>query len=78
MVVRDQRAPVLGRVCMQLTAVDLSHIPDAKAGDKAWILGGPASCAVRDWELAAWQDSITYEVFCCLGGLNTLEHHPAP
>ena len=74
MVVREKRAPVLGRVCMQLTAVDLSHIPAAKAGDEAWILGGPAPCAVRDWELAAWQDSITYEVFCCLGGLNALEY----
>ncbi len=78
MVVRDQRAPVLGRVCMQLTAVDLSHIPEAKAGDEAWILGGPATCAVRDWELAAWQESIPYEVFCCLGGLNALEHYPVP
>ena len=74
MVVRDQRAPVLGRVCMQLTAVDLSHIPAAKAGDEVWILGGPAACAVRDWELAVWQDSIPYEVFCCMGGLNSLEY----
>ena len=74
-VVREKRAPVLGRVCMQLTAVDLSHIPAAKAGDEAWILGGPAPCAVRDWELAAWQDSIPYEVFCCMGGLNELEYY---
>ena len=74
MVVRGVRAPVLGRVCMQLTAVDVSHIPEAQAGDAVWILGGPGPCAVRDWELAAWQDSITYEVFCCMGGLNALEY----
>ena len=74
MVVRGMRAPVLGRVCMQLTAVDLSHIPEARAGDMVWILGGPASCAVRDWELAAWQESITHEVFCCMGDLNSQEY----
>ncbi len=74
MVVRGMRAPVLGRVCMQLTAVDVSHISEAKAGDTVWILGGPAPCAVRDWELAAWQDSITHEVFCCMGDLNPQEY----
>lgn len=73
MVVHGQRAQVAGRVCMQLTALDLSHIPQAKAGDTAYILGGPDPCAVADWELAAWQESIPYEVFCCLGGLNSLE-----
>ena len=73
MVVRGRRAPVAGRVCMQLTALDLSHIPEAKAGDTVYILGGPEACAVADWELAAWQESIPHEVFCCMGDLNSPE-----
>lgn len=74
MLVRGQRVPVLGRVCMQLTAVDLSSLPDAKAGDAAYLLGGPGPAAVKDWELAAWQGTITHEVFCCMGDLNCTEY----
>ena len=50
------------------------RVIEARAGDMVWILGGPASCAVRDWELAAWQESITHEVFCCMGDLNPQEY----
>lgn len=74
MVVRGKRAPVVGRVCMQLTALDLSHIPEARAGDAVYILGGPEPCAVQDWELAAWQESIPHEIFCCMGDLNRTEY----
>lgn len=35
--VRNRYAPVLGRVSMQLTTVDLTHIPDAQPGDEALI-----------------------------------------
>lgn len=74
MVVRGRRAPVVGRVCMQLTALDLSHIPDARAGDAVYVLGGPEPCAIQDWELAAWQESIPHEIFCCMGDLNRTEY----
>ena len=74
MVLRGQRAPIVGRVCMQLTALDLSHIPDAQAGDRVYILGGPEPCAIQDWELAAWQESIPHEIFCCMGDLNSVEY----
>ncbi len=74
MVVQGQRAPVVGRVCMQLTALDLSHIPQAKAGDTVYVLGGPDPCAIQAWELAAWQESIPHEVFCCMGDLNSVEY----
>ena len=74
MVVRGQRAPIVGRVCMQLTPLDLSHIPGAAVGEVVYILGGPEAGAVQDWELAAWQDSIPHEIFCCMGDLNNLEY----
>lgn len=60
------RAPVLGRVCMQLTAVDATGL-GVQAGDRAWLLGGPEPGRIRAEELAAWWGSITYEVFCLLG-----------
>jgi alanine racemase len=66
MVVHEKRAPVLGRVCMQLTAVDVSDIPRAERGDRAYILGGGKQGISAD-ELAGWWGTISYEVFCLLG-----------
>jgi alanine racemase len=62
-----RRAPVLGRVCMQLTAVDASRIPEASVGDQAHLLGGAGAAAITPEELAGWWGTITYEVFCLLG-----------
>lgn len=64
--VNGVRAPILGRVCMQLIMVDVSGV-DVEPGDKAWLLGGPGDNPVKPEELAAWWGTIPYEVFCLLG-----------
>ena len=48
--IRGQRAPVLGLVCMDQLMVDVSRIPGCAAGDTATLLGGGIPCA----EYAAW------------------------
>ncbi len=73
MLLHGKRAPILGRVCMQLTAVDVTKIPETKPGDQAYLLGGKGEYAIRPEELAAWWGTITYEVFCLLG-LNQKEY----
>lgn len=65
--IRGVRAPVLGRVCMQMFMVDVSGIPDAALGDKAYILGGEGAASVTPADLAAAWGTIPYEVFCILG-----------
>lgn len=60
------RAPILGRVCMQMTAVDVTGLP-CSAGDEIFLLGGPGPGAVTAEDLAGWWGTITYEVFCLLG-----------
>ena len=65
--IAGKRAPLIGRVCMQLCAVDVTDIPDARPGDWAVLLGGEGSLAIRVEELASWWGTITYEVFCLLG-----------
>jgi alanine racemase len=64
---RGARVPVVGRVCMQLTAIDVSHVPAARPGDTAWLLGGEGEEPIRGEELAEWWQTIPYEVFCLLG-----------
>ena len=77
------RAPIVGRVSMQMTAVDLSALPEmnGKTGRPrpvtAWVLGGPHDNAVTPEELAKAWDTITYEVFCLLG-YNTRVYGPHP
>ena len=65
--IRGQRAPVLGRVCMQMVMVDVSDIPRAAIGDSAYILGGEGAGAVTPERLAAAWGTIPYEVFCLFG-----------
>ncbi len=62
-----RRAPLLGRVCMQMIAVDVSDIPDVRPGDRAFLLGGACDMAIRPDELAAWWGTIPYELMCLLG-----------
>lgn len=62
-----KRAPILGRVCMQMTAVDVTEISATAPGDEACLLGGEGEAAVRPEELAAWWGTIPYEVSCLLG-----------
>lgn len=66
MTVHGRRAPILGRVCMQMTAVDVSHIPGVAAGDEAYLLGGPGHALTPD-DLADLWGTISYEVLCLLG-----------
>ncbi|HEX2061940.1 MAG TPA: alanine racemase C-terminal domain-containing protein, partial [Thermoanaerobaculia bacterium] len=58
--VRGRRAPVVGRVSMDLTTIDVTDIEDAEVGDEVVLLGD----AIRVEELAAKLDTISYEVFC--------------
>ncbi len=65
--IRGQRAPILGRICMQMCIADVTHISDVAPGDTAYLLGGSGPQAIRPEELAEWWGTIPYEVFCSLG-----------
>jgi len=65
--IHGKRARILGRVCMQLCIVDVSHIENVKFGDTAYLLGGKGEGRISAEDLAAWWQTITYEVFCLLG-----------
>ena len=60
-----RRAPVVGRVCMDQIVVDVTDIPDVKAGDAAIVFGGGAADSVDD--VARMTGTINYEVLCDVG-----------
>lgn len=62
--VRGQRAPILGRVCMDQIMVDVTDIPGAQEGDEVVLLGAQGEEMIDADEMAAWLDTISYEVIC--------------
>jgi alanine racemase len=72
MCLAGRRVPIVGRVCMQLTPVDVTGI-EVAPGDVIHLLGGEGPGMVTADDLAAWWGTIPYEVFC-LFGLNPREY----
>jgi alanine racemase len=66
--VHGRRAPVRGRVMMNLTLVDLTHIPEAARGDAAVLIGSQGEETVSAEMLAEWAGTINYEILARLGG----------
>jgi alanine racemase len=65
--VRGRRAPVVGRVSMDLVTIDVTDIPEAELGDEVVLLGAQGSERITAEELAAKTGTISYEVFCRVG-----------
>jgi alanine racemase len=62
--IRGQRAPIAGRVSMDQTIVDVSHIPGAARGDEVVLLGAQGAERISAEDLAALSGTIPYEVLC--------------
>lgn len=60
--VAGKRAPVIGRICMNMTMVDITDIAEARAGEVAVLLGRAGEEQVRAEDLAAWAGTIHYEI----------------
>jgi len=56
------RCPIVGRVCMNMTMIDLAQAPGAKPGDEVVLLGrqGEALVSADDW--GEWAETINYEI----------------
>jgi alanine racemase len=68
--IRSLRAPIRGRVCMNLTMVEVSHLPEVRAGEPVVLLGQSDSARITGDELATWADTISYEIYLALGNAN--------
>jgi len=60
--VRGQRAPVVGRVAMDYTMVDVTDIADVQAGDEVVLIGAQGDDAIGADLVAEWLQTNTYEV----------------
>ena len=60
--VRGRRAPVRGRICMNITIIDVTDIPDAALEDEVVLLGTQGDERLSAEELADWAGTISYEI----------------
>jgi len=60
--IKGKRAKVLGRVCMNLTMVDITDIPGVKLEDEVVLLGKSNSECITAETMAGWAGTINYEI----------------
>ncbi len=60
--VKGRRAPVIGRVCMNLTMIDVTDVPDLKLEDEVVLLGKSGNEQITAEQMANWAGTINYEI----------------
>lgn len=65
--IRGRKCPVLGRVAMDYTIVDVSDVPEVVSGDEAILLGrqGDECITVRQW--GEWKNTHGHDIWCAIG-----------
>ena len=67
MIVAGKRTPVIGRISMDMTTIDLSDIPQASIGDDVTVIDNDPLSPASAYELAKLAETIPYEILCRIG-----------
>ena len=65
--IHGEYAPIVGRICMDMFMVDITHIPDATELDEVVLLGSQGENSIDADEIAGLADTISYEIICSVG-----------
>lgn len=65
--IHGRQAPIVGRVNMDLTTVDVSKIPEAELGDTAVICGRSEGVSLGAERIASWAETHIWDVLCGIG-----------
>jgi len=63
-IVRGKFAPVVGRVSMDLTLIDVTDVPGATLDDRVTLLGSDGDCSITAEDLGELAGTISYEITC--------------
>ena len=63
-IVREHYAPIVGRISMDLTLVDVTGLPGVDVGDEVILLGSLDGLSVDAREHASLANTVLYEVLC--------------
>ncbi|MEK7210306.1 MAG: alanine racemase C-terminal domain-containing protein, partial [Candidatus Binatota bacterium] len=73
--VRGKRAPIVGRVCMDLTMIDVTDIRGVQQGDEVVLLGKQGADQISADEMARWAETISYEILTSISARVPRIHH---
>lgn len=65
--IRGEKAPIIGRVCMDQIMVDVSDISDVARGDTVTLVGKDGNSEITMDEFSSWANTINYESVCDIG-----------
>ncbi len=68
--INGKRAPIRGRICMNICMAEITDIEGVSAGDEVVVLGSQGNETIDADEIAGWGDTISYEILCSLGNNN--------
>jgi alanine racemase len=63
-IVREYYAPIVGRISMDLTLVDVTGLPGVSVGDEVILLGKTDGLSVDAQEHAELANTVVYEILC--------------
>jgi alanine racemase len=72
--IRGRKAKIVGRVCMNLTMVDVTNSEDVRPGDEAVFLGCQQGACITGDDVARSAGTISYEVYCSIGQRSTRKY----
>ncbi len=62
--IQGRRAPVIGSICMDLCMVDVTDFENVSQQDEVILMGTQLGDTISTYDLAAWADTIAYEITC--------------
>ncbi len=63
-IVRNSYAPIVGNISMDLTLIDVTHLPSVEVGEDVLLIGSSGSLKVDAMEIAEHCGTIPYEILC--------------
>jgi alanine racemase len=68
MLVKGIRVPQIGNICMDMSIIDVTQVPDVREGDTVTLFGTDNGVTIPVEELAEHAGTISYEIVCALSG----------
>jgi alanine racemase len=60
--IHGQRCPIVGRICMNMMMVDISHVSHVKTGEPVTLIGSDGAEHIEAAHIGEWADTIHYEI----------------
>jgi len=64
--IHGQRVPIIGRVTMDMTMVDVTSLAECRVGDDVVLIGTQGSEEITALEMAQWAQTNAYEILCSI------------